>query len=798
MANQAPDPKELKSWEDAFNYPIPVVRKFEQQLRVNINDNREKVRSLVGSSYRDLLGTADRIVDMNGEMQTLEDVFAGIGQKCNSRAINKLAINHAKLAGNQRDEELTRRRPAAEVALLQACLSTCQRLLKTDGDSLLAARLLLLARLLQNSASKTSQGARMISDLRLKVNTLRNRLLSSIDRRIGDPHISRNQMLDFLLAHALVTSSSLADVFRHLLRVREQSIIELAKGKKRKGIVKAVDLLFVTLEQVRFIFPKRMAETIERTMGPHLLSDPLLRTALSFDLDIYERWISPDIRNYVPWLRNNDLDSASVSTALSQWSTTTSNTITTGLSAILETIARPSRIAKLRETTIRHLLESDTKAAGFNKEPLLLAARDLFTTRLTAIITFRANSVTITTNNLLSTSTSQSHHVPSLWNPDLPALPLHRGAPFFRHQLLLRTAGHDDTLTSFADDTDSWARRLDEVRATIKDMQSLRWADSLDLDTDIDEDGVRYQDLFSKEDPEGLSGRLVEASESALRECLEAVEGAVGVLKNGGDGMGKRDNGAGALYLLRVLKVLVRHLDSKDSITSAKETAKGLYDVLAGQVVGKVWSDDAKLDYGKELFSAAPAMALWSGAPASPVQPGTKSFRLLRDVSKEMNGMGGDVWVEEAVEAVRGRLRGLVAKAVDDSLTSSAKAGAANGTHTADVEDKETEKDDESDDKDTGASVESSEKDVVAMAETNIDQEQAGLEERLTQMLFDVLYLQEVLGSAQNKSENQLNAAIGKTKEQARADDGTLDRLSKSAQAYHKRTYLLFGILAAG
>ena len=48
MATETPDPRTFRSWEDAFQYPIPVVRKLEKQLRTNADDNREKLRSLVG------------------------------------------------------------------------------------------------------------------------------------------------------------------------------------------------------------------------------------------------------------------------------------------------------------------------------------------------------------------------------------------------------------------------------------------------------------------------------------------------------------------------------------------------------------------------------------------------------------------------------------------------------------------------------------------------------------------------------------------------------------------------------
>jgi hypothetical protein len=48
MATEVPDPRTFRSWEDAFQYPIPTVQKLERQLRTTADDNREKLRSLVG------------------------------------------------------------------------------------------------------------------------------------------------------------------------------------------------------------------------------------------------------------------------------------------------------------------------------------------------------------------------------------------------------------------------------------------------------------------------------------------------------------------------------------------------------------------------------------------------------------------------------------------------------------------------------------------------------------------------------------------------------------------------------
>jgi hypothetical protein len=48
MASDLPDHKSLKTWEDAFSHPVPVVRRLEQQLRGDIGANRERLRTLVG------------------------------------------------------------------------------------------------------------------------------------------------------------------------------------------------------------------------------------------------------------------------------------------------------------------------------------------------------------------------------------------------------------------------------------------------------------------------------------------------------------------------------------------------------------------------------------------------------------------------------------------------------------------------------------------------------------------------------------------------------------------------------
>ena len=45
------------------------------------------------ASYRDLLGTAEAIIEMDGEMHDVEAYIGEIGQRCNTRLLEKKGAN---------------------------------------------------------------------------------------------------------------------------------------------------------------------------------------------------------------------------------------------------------------------------------------------------------------------------------------------------------------------------------------------------------------------------------------------------------------------------------------------------------------------------------------------------------------------------------------------------------------------------------------------------------------------------------------------------------------------------------
>ncbi|RMZ86176.1 hypothetical protein DV737_g233, partial [Chaetothyriales sp. CBS 132003] len=73
----------LQSWQEAFEkHSIVETRSIEKQLRLSIANDKGRLRNLVGDNYRELLGTADRIVLLDKQTREAERQIYEIGQQC--------------------------------------------------------------------------------------------------------------------------------------------------------------------------------------------------------------------------------------------------------------------------------------------------------------------------------------------------------------------------------------------------------------------------------------------------------------------------------------------------------------------------------------------------------------------------------------------------------------------------------------------------------------------------------------------------------------------------------------------
>lgn len=788
MASQAPNPREFKAWEDAFQYPVPIVRRLEQQLRGQINENQDKLRTLVGTSYRDLLGTAERIIDMDNEMHEAEDILGGIGQKCNARAIERIASNHARTAKSQRDRGTRRNAQASTIALLQICMTQAGRIVKQRGSPLTAAKLLVLARLLHSSASKAQDPPPLLDTLRSRLVSLRRRLLEYVDRVLAGAEIDKADLVELLAAFSLATTSTPTDVLRHFLQVRATALRELSEISGKDNVHTAMDLLISTLKDVQSVFPGRLADLLARLQSDPLLKDAEVCRIHDLNLDIYERWIADDVRNFTPWLRHDQLQFTQAAKILKEWAGNAKSMVVAGLKQHLSVVGDAQNITILRKDILSRCLSTDRKLTVLDISSFFQDLRSCFVERLQEVTRDAGHGLMTVVTQSLDDKTLVPNGPPTptldLWNPANTDIDLSKGATEFRSLITNCYHGKDVRLMALDGSLNQWSTKIAALSGTIKVMRDDRWNDDLDLDIDEDLDLEDPQSLLSRDDPTILAELLNVEKDKAMSKVYEQIQ------QRADQNADKIPN---SVFLIRLLREVVQHASSTErSTTPLSRPPSSLLDTLNVGLVQQVI--DKASSYRKTLattkgpdFSRAPATMLWEGTPALPVQPSATCFRYLSETCRAMKDTGSDLWTLSAIDALKARLRDIVAESVSDLEKSNGESSDAGPSEELNNGDVHSEKAD------------NTETQADATGESDQERPDARQNVKVVQTLYDVLYMDKVLGITADREnvEDRLTVALKQLGNHTELEHAATERLRKSAMDYYKRTYLLFGILAA-
>ncbi|CAK7266811.1 hypothetical protein SEPCBS119000_002224 [Sporothrix epigloea] len=136
MAITEPDVGLLTSSAQVFtsNHTLPQIRAIHKSLHVQVDDKATRLRTQVGGSYRELLGTAETIVQMRTVMESAQSTLAGMGGRCGRGVVGgKVSSLAAFVEDGQKNLALSR---AARAALLEACSRTVSRLISRTRPEL--------------------------------------------------------------------------------------------------------------------------------------------------------------------------------------------------------------------------------------------------------------------------------------------------------------------------------------------------------------------------------------------------------------------------------------------------------------------------------------------------------------------------------------------------------------------------------------------------------------------------------------------------------------------------------------
>ncbi|KAL8985767.1 MAG: hypothetical protein Q9177_004350 [Variospora cf. flavescens] len=785
MAAEAPDPKTFASWEDAFQYPIAAVRGMEKQLRNDIDSNREKLRSLVGASYRDLLHTAESILEMDSQMQTVESYLGNMGVSC----------------------------PEA-----------ISRLLKTGGSILQAARVLVISRLLHKKISQRSDTPPYLEILKQRLSSLRRKLLARIDRNFQSLEAADAILVEAMCAFSLATSSTAADVIQHFYHIRQSTMSELGrKGDGNMGIFQSLKTFVKTLKDTQNIAPTQLARALENLKASPLLQSPDLKSLTELNLDVHQRWLGEDLNSFTPYVRHDDLQKPAAIRILKRWAQDAFSSVLEDLRTMLNSVSNPMSISDLRQEMLELWIQSRGHSMGIDVSEVLEGIRDTFIDRLKHSIDLHCASLSDMASTIAAIldqwEAGVSDACPPMWDNVATIIDTKSGSKALKEALSARAHGRNRMVQIISEAYAEWFAGTRDLENVIDKLRKKRWADDLD-DVDDDDDIVENnQTLLSEDDPRVLQDTL----QTGIASNLHKLQDTVRIHAHNLHATVEEDNttsGQKACFLLRVWRDITSHLPST---YSNLDLHPDFVQTLQSQI-SETASREPLLHFENRTNKSLRqtqlrARILWEGDPPLPALPSPQAFRLLHDVVRSMAAFGADVWTPQAVGILKRRIKqalapllGRLPEGAERANGESEMLDQSSNKHASmdpDVDDEpavpeklgdgdvqnETQDDVQHEtQKDAEELPVNSPGGDVSIRPTGPSKEVA--RDMAIQRLFDILYIRHATSVGGSDAEDAMGRTQSTVLEGLDLPSADVKRMGKGAEAYWKRTELLFALLA--
>ncbi|CAG8386615.1 unnamed protein product [Penicillium salamii] len=776
MAPEAPDPKSLKSWHDAFQYPIPTVRRVEQELRRDISSNKEKLRAVVGTRYRDLVGTAETIVAMNRDIQEVETLLADVGRRCNPRLVERKHVHARQIKSGDLEKDSGKHAFSAQLSLLHRCTTTINRLLRRRASTLLIAKILVVSRLLHKTLSQ-HEPLPFLDDLRNQLASSRRTVLKRIDKRLAASSATDESAIESLAAYCLATSSSADDSIHHFHQVR-LDVIASQLDLSSENIPKALQLFVRSLQISKVLRSRQFADVLSKLKARPLLADPDIQSLEGLEVELFGRWVAPEVKNFTPWIKLSELNRNEGVDSIKEWSLQAFERFSEGCEKILAQGTDFSGLLSLRTETIELWLSSWGSTIIHGSLDVLERLRTIFNGQLAKILQLHAQSLSEFGNKVsaIVSDWESTEHAPvgSLWDADLITAEYSNGAHAFKQTVADRLLGRDDDVSEVLSKYQAWLASIQEIDESIDSLRRMRWTDVL-VGGEDDED-IDITPRLNSEDPQYLSDALHSAVKDSLKDLQTSFSSA---FKSFND-VYKIEK---ATFLLRVIRLVRRDIPATyipDDFILSDDILPELQKLLAVEVIAKVGSlnlvPSPKSHPKTGKLKTVPGRSLWEGEPAIPVQPSTSSFKFLRRLTSTMDTCGSDLWDPSTVQMLKQALKQHLDAAITSAL--------------ADLDDT-NDKTDAKDDQPATNGEKEENKPEKTQAKTDSPSQVEGVRDWKIQVFFDSLYLSEMLGER-----NQLADVADRAQKSAVSSAETATSIKKLASEYWTRTELLFGLLA--
>ena len=801
-ANKTLDHTTCTTASEAFKYPLPQVRQFHRNLTVELDEKNARLRTLVGGSYRQLLGTAEMILQMREDINVVEDKLGNVGKGCGRGVIGGMAGGlgkmQRKLKEGKNGEEMGW---LARTKVLGMCGVVVERLLRRgtnveaesgrDGrgvNLVTAAKVLVLSRLLAKSLTGSSKGKSkedkdLAEELKRKFDTLRRRLPRAIEKTLGRivVHGDREGLVQALCAYSLATSSGTEDVLRHFLRIRGKAMMlafedESDSEPETTGVLRALELYTKTLLDVQALVPRRLSEALAGLKTKPLLKDEAIRKHEVLRLDVCEQWFGDEILYFTPYIRHDDLEGSQAVETLKGWAKKASEVLLQGLTKTLQGVHEFKTVVELRTKILEVWIKDGGKAKGFDPSVVLDGLRKVVNSRMVQLLESRVSKLRLVGTEIEATLGAWRPGFTdvnqSLWDEEMLIMGISNGANLFRQGVLARTHGRNDAVSRATTRYQTWRHLVDEIVTVLDQLKKQRWDNDLeDIEDDLSLESRNT--LLSTEDPKMLQDHLDSSLEKAYVELDEQISTLQATYKD------SEHIGPISIYILRILRDIRTELPKNASLRNfGLSLVPPLHEQLASTASAEPLQVFAK-SFGRKRVAGR---ALWEGNPELPVQPSPATFKFHHSLAQAMAQAGADLWSPAAVRVLKQHLRSKLGREWSASLKAQKTKDSTqiNGVKTNGTT--------------TNGDINSSdplEAEPNGKSDAELDSQKMDV---LIQSLFDILVLQSSL-ELSSGTEDDLQALAKTVEVQVELEALAKKRLHNAAKEYWKRTGLLFGLL---
>ena len=703
------------------------------------------------------------------------------------------------------------------------------RLLRKRGSILLAAKLLVISRLLHKKLSEGrahQDKAFYIEGIRSKLAKLRLKILDNIDTIFGSLDVGQPVLVEAMCAFALATSSSARDILRHFHHLRAEAIVSHMQYRQGShgvdSMLSAMRLWIRSIQETHAIFPRQLSTALIKLKAAPLFSGDDVKGIAELDQDVHGEWIGDDIRNFTPYIRHDDLDSKAVEELLSGWASMALGRYLERVQTLLKGIEDYDEVVQLRKRTLDLLFTSGVRVTGVDKRHAVNSLRDASKKRLLEIAQQQCFTLETVSQSIRTTLQAWERDPPNvsldLWDRSLASIDISHGAPAFIDALKSRVHGTSSASKRITQQYQTWLRGMQDFENVIEKMRMAKWeeGDDDDLVTDVDDDSLddfdTRQNLLGVVDPDDLNKGLEALTEDAASSMQSAIDKMV-------QGLDDPSSAAKAAFIIRLLRESLATPATGISVSlptlycSPKSLIR-LYDVLAIHVT-RSSLQTCKSSVTKSLARRGlPQRALWEGNPELPVLPSPWTVRVLQSLTREMGDLGVDVWSKGAVERVktvtREEVEGLIGGILREEESEAKnpekdKGGKVNN----EAEDQKHKKNPEAPDDRNGLAPDTKSPPIK-------DTKEVGSQDRSIQLAFDLAYLHQATSlpttkpsshalpgpfpdeadaSKEDQEADALSSIYHKTLSKLSLDVEGKRRIESGAAEYWKRTSLLFALL---